>query len=131
MNNNFKSDLRAQFDEATSLFDLLPSGWVNSFVPRLRERLFNILGSYAEDFVLLDAKEKFGELRVHWAWRARDYSKSEFEYTIALQNDIDDVLFYYRHVSANTCISCGDKANHFSKKYDVPICEMCAKSKRK
>lgn len=123
------ADLRGTFEEKTIMFDLLPEGWVKAFVPQIKEQLFKTLGSYVNDFILLDVKEKYGQLRVYWTWDIRDYSMSEVNDTIELQKDIEDIIFYYEIVSENTCAFCGNKSKYFSKKYDVPICEVCAKKK--
>ena len=43
MSNEFKDyyyDSREMFDDAVSELDSLPSGWVSSFVPQLKDELF-------------------------------------------------------------------------------------------
>lgn len=128
-NQEWISNLRTTFDEETAMFELLPEGWVKTFVPQMKEQIFKTLGMYAGEFVVLDVKEKYGQLRVYWTWKTIEHSANEVNDLIEIQKDIDDILFYYETLSENTCAFCGNKANYFSKRYDVPICEVCAKKK--
>ena len=80
MSNEYKDychDIRKNFDDATNSLNYLPRGWVNSFVPKLKDELFNMLGQYAEDFCVLQCKEKYGEMRLYWHFPDRDYYTDE------------------------------------------------------
>lgn len=113
-------DLKRQLYVQTGCFHGLPQGWVESFLPNLIDDLFEILGGYAEDWMVLQAKEKFGELRLYWGWRDRDYSISEQEFLISLIDKIEAVIDEYRLVSRRTCWKCGNTV----KEYDT-YCERC------
>ena len=108
-------------------FDLLPPGWTKAFVPQMIDHLVKVLGLYADDFVVLEAKEKYGALRVYWTWKIKDYTDEELEYMKELQKDIDNIITCYEHMSEHTCALCGSKTDYFSKKYEMPMCEACMK----
>lgn len=130
MSNEYRDwllDQHEQFNANVSDLDLLPTGWTKTFVPKMKEELFNMLGPYVEDFIILDAKEKYGQLRVYWTWEYRDYAISELADLGELQKDIDDTLFYYESLSKNTCVVCGKSTTHISKRYELPMCESCIK----
>ena len=63
---DWKAELRQIFEEKVRDLNFLYDGWVNSFVPQLKDELFELLGSYVEQFVVLQIKEKFGQLRIYW-----------------------------------------------------------------
>ena len=63
MSNEYEEyydDLYCEFEDRVEALDFLPDGWVKSFVPKLKEELFGIIGSYAENFEIVRAKEKWG-----------------------------------------------------------------------
>lgn len=124
---DWEADLRTTFEEETVMFNLLPEGWVKTFVPQMKDQLFKALGSYVDDFVLLDVKEKYGQIRMYWTWKTIEHSVSEVNDLIEIQKEIEDIIFYYENVSENTCAFCGNKTNYFSKRYGVPMCEVCEK----
>lgn len=114
---DWKEDLKQQL---ISNFYELPKGWVESFLPSLIDDLFDILGGYAEDWIVLQAKEKFNELRLYWGWRDRNYSDSEQDFLISLTDKIEAVLDEYRLLSRKTCWKCGDIIGE----YDI-YCKKC------
>ena len=130
MSNEYRDwllDQREQFYANVSDLDLLPTGWIKTFIPKMKEELFNMLGPYVEDFIILEAKEKYGQLRVYWTWAYRDYALSELTDIGRLQEDVNDLLLYYQSLSENTCASCGKPTTHMSKRYNLPMCESCIK----
>lgn len=115
-------DLRERFDDAVSKLDSLPSGWVRSFVPQLKDELFNALGQYAEDFCVLDCKEKYEEMRLYWCFPDRDYYTDEdYDYLEKLCPKIEAIVNKYEIISGCTCVKCGAPATHF--KDGLPYCE--------
>lgn len=115
-------DLRERFDDAVSELDSLPSGWVRSFVPQLKDELFNALGQYAEDFCVLDCKEKYGNMRLYWHFPDRDYYTDEdYDYLEKLCPKIEDIINKYEVISGFICVKCGAEATRF--KDGLPYCE--------
>lgn len=130
MSNEYKDyydDLYCEFEDRVDILDNLPDGWVSSFIPTLKEELFNMLGSYVEDFEIMDAKEKWGELRVAWCWSDREYSALEIEDMNELCDRIEDMLEKYMSISRRTCAKCGKRTVLYSSKYELPICDECGK----
>lgn len=121
MSNEYK-DQRTQFNDKTKEFDLLPIGWVKTFVPKMKDDLFKALGPYVEDFILLDSKEKWGVLRVSWTFEHRNCND-----VIEVIKTIEDILLYYKNVSENTCAICGKSPTLFSNKLNLYICDECNK----
>ena len=128
MSNEYKdwvSDLHTTFTEECVKFDLPPPGWIKAFVPQMIDHLVKVLGPYTDNFVLLDAKEKYGTLRVYWTWKTGEYTPEEIEDMSELRKDIDKIITCYEHMSECTCYLCGNKTSYFSKKYEAPMCKTC------
>ena len=58
---DWKADLRETFEDKVKELNIQYDGWVNSFIPHLKDELFDLLGSYVEQFNVLEIKEKFGK----------------------------------------------------------------------
>lgn len=117
---DWEEDLKRHLYVQIGGFYGLPKGWVKSFLPNLIDDLFNILGGYAEDWMVLQVKEKFNEFRLYWGWRDRDYSDDEQDYLISLIDKIEAVIDEYRLLSRRTCWKCGTIIGE----YDI-YCEKC------
>lgn len=106
MSNEFKDyyyDSREMFDDAVGELDSLPSGWVRSFVPQLKDELFEALGQYAEDLYILQCKEKYGEMRLYWCFPDRDYYTDEdYDNLEELCPTIQDIVDKYTEISRET-----------------------------
>ena len=119
---DYYSELRKNFDDATNSLNYLPRGWVNSFVPQLKDELFHVLGQYAEDFCVLQCKEKYGKMRLYWHFPDRDYYTDEdYDYLEKLCPKIEAIVNKYEAISGFTCVKCGAPATHF--KDGLPYCE--------
>ena len=128
MSNEYKdymADLRATFNAKMWEIDFLYDGWLKAFVPQMMDELFNALGSYVEDFEVLQIKEKFGEIRLYWGWADRDYTDAEVEDLNILYKTIERIITKYEDISGKTCIECGGKATHFSTGWTLPYCDSC------
>lgn len=128
MSNEYKDyikDLREQFDANTEEFGNLPEGWVKSFVPKMKDELFNALGSYAEDFYIDQAKEKWAALRVYWHWKDRTRCEHEWEDLNNLTQVVREIIYKYTDISFETCMTCGEDASHYTRGYIVPKCDDC------
>ena len=131
MSNEYKdwiSDQKVQFDINTASFNNLPNGWVNSFVPQLKDELFNTLGGFAEDFVVTQCKEKYASMVIYWSWRERNYTVDELMCLNELYDSVECVINKYSKISHNTCVVCGDIAKEYSKCWVLPFCSYCFKN---
>ena len=109
MSNEYKdhmADLRATFNEKMWEIEFLYDGWLKTFVPQMMDELFDALGSYVEDFEVLQIKEKFGRMRLYWGWADRDYTDAEAEDLNKLSKIIDNIIAKYENISGKTCIEC-------------------------
>lgn len=128
MSNEMKdwtNDMREQFDANTAELNNLPEGWVKSFVPQMKYELFNALGSYAEDFHITEAKEKWAALRVYWNFGDREYNESEWADLNEISVAIYEIIAKYTDISFKTCMICGEDADGYTRGYIVPICNDC------
>lgn len=119
---------RKEFDEITESFDNLPNGWTRSFVENFRHELYNTLGDFSDDFVVLDCKEKDGAMRVYWSWKERPYTIDELMRINDLYYSIDCVIDKYSKISYKTCVVCGSPAEEYSKCWVLPFCYHCFKN---
>ena len=124
MGNEY-NDLWEAFSQEVSALDDLPTGWTITFVDDLKDDLFDTLGSYADDWIITDAKEKYGELRLYWAFADRDYTDDEQRDMDALYDAIEEVIDRYRQLSASICVVCGAVSDDMKIGWNMPICESC------
>ena len=110
------------FKKNTDMLELLPTGWQMSFVENLRQELFDTLGPYAMHFKIIEAKEKYSELRVYWSWHDRSYTESDMKNMDRLYDKIEDVITKYKNISRHTCVVCGRYAIHY---YGMTLCDDC------
>lgn len=131
MSNEYKdwiSDQKVQFDINTEEMNDLPKGWVKSFVPKFKDDLFNVLGGFAEDFIVTQCKEKYGSMRLYWAWKSRTYNDDELLCLSELCESINNIVDKYSNISYKTCVVCGDEAEEYSKCWVLPFCSYCFKN---
>lgn len=128
MSNEYKdwcNDLWEVFNQEASALDDLPMGWTMTFIGDLKYDLFETLGSYADDWIIADAKEKYGELRLYWAFRDRDYTEQEQDDLNALYDEIEEVIEHYRQISTVTCAICGALSDSCKIGWGMPLCKDC------
>ena len=122
---DYQRDLREQFDANTEELNSLPEGWVNAFVPQMKDELFNVLGSHAEDFCVIEAKEKWCSMRVYWNWAERKRCEHEMHDLDELTSDVEKIIAKYTDISFKTCMVCGDDAVGYTRGYILPVCNDC------
>lgn len=101
-------------DEFTML-DWLPRGWKRAFGKRLCEEIRKELVTHnkLDTYVLLQVKEKFGQLR----W-----------YGLGGTERIErQIIPRYERLSMHTCVNCGKRATKVSINWCLPLCDHCAK----
>ena len=103
----------------------LPNGWINAFGKQMCDELLNVLGKYADDFIISQLKEKFGEVRLSWYWKDRAYTGQEVDKADDIGYDIDDIIDKYAKISSNTCYICGKQSTHMADGWIMPICDYC------
>ena len=126
MSNAYKDymrDLREEFDSKTELLNTLPEGWLKTLIPKMKEELFEVLGSCVENWCLLDAKEKYGALRVYWSWDLERYDEIAADQEV-LYSEIERIIDKYSKLSFKTCAVCGESAMCVE---DLPLCAKCYK----
>lgn len=132
MSNEYKdwiTDLRQTFEEKVKDFDFLYDGWVDTFVPQLKDELFDLLGSYVEQFHMLQAKEKFGKLVVHWCFDLDGLENEYVEDVEELYEQIEKLLHKYADLSGKTCIGCGEPGVMRDDYWMIPWCDKCYEKK--
>jgi len=122
---DWKADLRQIFEEKVRDLDFLYDGWVNSFVPQLKDELFELLGSYVEQFVVLQIKEKFSKLVFYWNFDLDGLEDKYVEDIEELYEQIEDLLHKYADISSKTCIICGEPGVIRDDYWIVPLCDKC------
>lgn len=96
-------------------FDILeyecPEGWtklVNDLCAELSLKLEEL--GLLNDYIVVQAKEKFGELR----W-----------YDSGGTDETDEIIRKYAEFSMLTCCECGEPAEYITTGYISPYCEKC------
>lgn len=126
MSNEFKDYEWEKRQHIFSQISNLPDGWYKSVVPNLVNDLINVLGPYVFDFEVLQSKEKYGSLRLYWAWRDGSFRDPEVDWN-KMRNDIESVIHKYERISYKTCADCGAAAVYDNDGYGymIPLCEKC------
>lgn len=110
--------------ESCWIFDL-PTGWQNSCAKDMCDELLETLGKYSDDFIILQLKEKFNEIVLHWSWADRDYTDDETKKMNQLYDAIEDILRKYAEISYNTCTVCGKPATKWTSGWLASFCDSC------
>ena len=128
MSNEYKdwiADLRQIFEEKVKDLNFLYDGWVNSFIPQLKDELFELLGSYVEQFIVLQIKEKFGRLTFYWCFDIDGLENEYVEDIEELYEEIGSLLNKYAEISSKTCIVCGEPGVMRDDYWITPWCDKC------
>lgn len=93
----------------------LPVGWQNGFGVQMCDELMAALGKYADDFIIIQLKEKYNSIRLYWDWADKDYTDEESKEMKAINDMIDNIICKYEEISYNTCVVCGKPATKYTK----------------
>lgn len=126
---DWKADLRETFEEKVKELNIIYDGWVNSFIPQLKDELFDLLGSYVEQFNVLEIKEKFGSLRIYWGFDVYGLKDEYVEDIEELYENIENLLRKYEDISSKTCIVCGETGIMRDDYWMTPWCDKCYKNR--
>lgn len=102
--------IKENSDTATWL-DELPNGWVNGFCEQMCDELMEALGDYADEWIIVQVKEKYGSLRIYHAGLPTD-----------IYDKVEAVINKYEDISYHTCCVCGEPATEYSKDWVLPYC---------
>ena len=125
MSNEYKDwfcDVMTELNTRMREADFLPEGWTNTFIPKMKQELADVLGSYVYDFDVLQIKDKYGMMRFYWSWADRDYNTAEEQDRNELTNKIETIINKYEVLSANTCVVCGNPAVKMTSGWILPVC---------
>ena len=122
---DWKADLRETFEEKVRELNIQYDGWVNSFILQLKDELFDLLGSYVEQFYILEIKEKFGSLRIYWSFDLNGLQDKYIEDVEELYEKIEAVIHKYEDISSKTCIVCGEYGVMRDDYWMTPWCDKC------
>lgn len=102
------------FDYSYTELDSMPDGWRKAFgvqmCEEIREELVRV--NYLDKYRITQIKEKFGTLR----W----YDSG------CTERMLHEIIPKYEHLSAKTCIRCGNPATMVSTGWISPYCDACA-----
>ena len=105
--------------------DELPTGW-QYIGYRMCEELSDALGDYADNWVIIQLKEKFGRICLYWNWDYyEDFTDEQAAEMNKLYDVIEDILDKYADISWNTCAVCGSPATEHSSGWVLPYCKEC------
>jgi len=90
----------------------IPVGWDIAFGDALTDELYEaaIRDKMGDDWCVLQAKEKFGELRI---------------YPTGYGDNIEAVIDKYEELSRHTCAWCGKPATRVALGWISPYCDTC------
>lgn len=95
--------------------DCIPEGWVKAFCKQMCDDLMVALGDYADEWTIVEVKEKYGELRIYDAGCPSD-----------IYNKIQGIIDKYSYISRFVCVRCGSMdARMYDDGWMSPFCEEC------
>lgn len=114
-------------EEIMNWINCLPDGWVSRFGEELCDELLFALGRYANDFIIDQVKEKYGEMRMYWHWREMEYPIQIADQLLEVSAVINDIIEAYTEFSRETCMICGAHAQHIYIRngWLEPLCDNC------
>lgn len=112
--NRWTDEEPEDFDYSYTELDAMPDGWRKAFgeqmCEEIREELVRV--DYLQKYRITQIKEKYGTLRWY------DFGCAE--------RMLREIIPKYEHLSARTCIRCGNSATKVSTGWISPYCNACA-----
>lgn len=111
---NLISIVSFAYDYSYTELDSMPDGWRKAFGEQMCEDIREELvhAEYLDQYRISQIKEKYGTLRWY------DFGCTE--------RMLRDIIPKYEHLSARTCIRCGNPATKVSTGWISPYCDTCA-----
>lgn len=128
MSNGYRdwiNDIITTLDAKMWEAEFLPDGWTNTFIPEMKYQLAKKIGSYIDDFVVLQVKEKYGAMRMYWSWADRDYANGEVNDLNKISKEVEYIIHKYENISEKTCVVCGKEATKMTTGWVLPMCDYC------
>lgn len=106
--------------------DELPIGWLIAFGEDMCNELLEALGSYVDNFIIIQVKEKFGEMRIYYYFDCTE----DNEEIKSVQYKVDIIIDKYSVLSYKTCVDCGAPADvRTVGGWIAPYCDRCYRRK--
>ena len=101
--------------------DYMPKGWVKAFGKQMCDDLLEVLGDYANEWIIVQVKEKYGELRIYDLGCPSD-----------LYDKVNRIIGKYSYISRFICVKCGSMdARMYDDGWMSPFCEECFSKRMK
>lgn len=113
------------YDHDACWLNDIPVGWIDTCIKPMCEELVCVLNDHVNDFLILQLKEKFSEIRMYWCWKDRDYTDEESLVMNQMYDSIADILRKYANLSYNTCSNCGKPATKWTSGWTLGFCDDC------
>lgn len=112
--NRWTGEVPEDYDYSYTELDSMPDGWRKAFGEQMCEDIREELvhAEYLDQYRTSQIKEKYGTL----CWY--DFGCTE--------RMLRDIIPKYEHLSARTCIRCGNPATKVSTGWISPYCDTCA-----
>ena len=110
--------------------DELPVGWLNAFGEEMCDELLEALGKYVDRWIIVQTKEKFGEMRIYYSWDKEGLSEEECDEVKVINDKIYMIIDKYSILSYKTCVYCGAPADiRTVGGWIAPYCDSCYRRK--
>jgi hypothetical protein len=106
------------------MVDDLPDGWIDAFGEQMCDELADVLGEYADRWITLQVKEKFGSIRWYYYFNA-DGLPEEVEKINQVEQLVSNIIDKYEEISYHTCAYCGAPATRKTTGWILPVCDVC------
>lgn len=103
----------------------LPEGWVNAFGDQMCSELVAALGEYADRWITVQVKEKYGSIRWYYSFDVDGLPNEEIEKVNQVEKLVSDIIDKYDEISYHTCVFCGAPATRTTTGWIMPICQNC------
>lgn len=94
--------------------DDMPDGWRLGFAEKMCDELLEVLGEYADKWIIYQLKEKYGELVIYHGDVPED-----------VYNKVEAVIDKYADISEKTCVQCGAPGVMRKGGWELPWCDEC------
>lgn len=114
---DWEGEVPEDYDYSYTWLDEMPTGWRIAFGEQMCADIMKALEKdpHADEYRILQIKEKFGELR----W-----------YDSHCTPEINKIIKHYTELSQKICINCGKPAVWNSIGWVSPYCDDCARKNR-
>ena len=109
-----KPDTIPEYDYEYTELDDMPDGWRIAFGEQMCDEIREALieDDDLERYRVVQIKEKYGSLR----W---------YDNGVKVNSRVHDIIRKYEHISARTCVVCGEPATRITLGWISPFCDEC------